>query len=606
MITKTAAPTAARLERRSTVDDTTAAGQGQDDTFPCAHCQITKPVDQLKVLTAEDLFPGDINPICLDCIALGPEKRAEQRKEREPKSLTKEEVAAAEEKAIVNALFVPTWLERADVIARTRKKLVHWNQDKFLIFRRGTTLVRIMHDAKTRQPIIDTYDRRSLAAEIPSITEFARGIKVNPKVKDDIKILFCDPPPLVVDALLSQTDRIDLPILDQIVTTPVFAPDGTLIIEPGYSQRGQLWYEPVDGLQMPPVSWNPTRQEIDFAKMMLYDCACYAKGECNAMLGEFPYSGPKDLAHIVSLLLQPFARELISGPTPLYLVEAPSPGSGKSLSVDVIQMVVLGYVPAVSSLPEEEREVKKVITANLLEGPQFIYFDNVRRVIDSNSLSSALTSENYKDRVLGISKNTQSLPNKATWVMTANNPSLSEEMARRCIPIRIASPVERPWERDGFSIKDLRNWTMQNRGLLIWSALTIIQAWIVMGKPLGQRVLGSFESWSKVMGGIVENVLGLDGFLTGLHEFYRKADVESETSFAFLLTWWNVYKNTEVATGALWQLAVQCGILDKNSKSSDMGLYLRGLVNKLNSGLHVEKTKRSTWRLIGAPDQDQL
>jgi len=97
----------------------------------------------------------------------------------------------------------------------------------------------------------------------------------------------------------------------------------------------------------------------------------------------------------------------------------------------------------------DEDEWRKRITARLLQGTPLILIDNVRSRLDSAALSAALTSEIWEDRVLGFSK-TAAVPVKCTWVATANNPSLSLEVARRTVSIRLDSEVERPWERTNF------------------------------------------------------------------------------------------------------------------------------------------------------------
>src|SRR4029434_2922310 len=76
-----------------------------------------------------------------------------------------------------------------------------------------------------------------------------------------------------------------------------------------------------------------------------------------------------------------------------------------------------------------------------------------------------------------------------------------------------------------------------HRSELVWAALTLIQAWIAAGKPEGEIVLGMFEDWSQVMGGIL-SVAGIPGFLANLHEFYDESDTEGTAWRAFAAAWW--------------------------------------------------------------------
>ena len=130
-----------------------------------------------------------------------------------------------------------------------------------------------------------------------------------------------------------------------------------------------------------------------------------------------------------------------------------------------------------------------------------------------------------------------------------NNLSFSQEIARRVIPCRLDLSrhaaglryAEEPWRRTGFRHPHLLAWAQQNRSQLVWAALTLIQAWIAAGRPVGSRTLGSFEDWAAVIGGIVEHAIGGPGasaFLTGLEEVYADAVSERDEKVAFLEAWY--------------------------------------------------------------------
>ncbi|MGA2408805.1 MAG: hypothetical protein ABSG46_00230 [Candidatus Binataceae bacterium] len=100
---------------------------------------------------------------------------------------------------------------------------------------------------------------------------------------------------------------------------------------------------------------------------------------------------------------------------------------------------------------------------------------------------------------------TISSPLSVVWGMSGNNPLLSDEIARRTIRIRLDLQCEHPEERTGFRHPNLVRWAMQNRSELLWAFLLLVQHWIASGCPASAvRPLGSFENWSKVLGGILE------------------------------------------------------------------------------------------------------
>jgi hypothetical protein len=77
-------------------------------------------------------------------------------------------------------------------------------------------------------------------------------------------------------------------------------------------------------------------------------------------------------------------------------------------------------------------------------------------------------------------------------------------MARRTVRIRLDAKAERPDLRTGFRHANLKAWVRENHEWLVWSALTMIQAWIAAGRPRGRKILGMFEPWAETMGGILD------------------------------------------------------------------------------------------------------
>jgi hypothetical protein len=151
------------------------------------------------------------------------------------------------------------------------------------------------------------------------------------------------------------------------------------------------------------------------------------------------------------------------------------------------------------------------------------------------------------------------IPVRCAWVATGNNPGTSTEMARRTVRIRMDAKQDRPWLRTEFRHPNLREWATSNRGLLAWSALTLIRAWIVRGRPKGTAMLGMFEQWAEVMGGILDNA-GIVGFLTNLEEFYEESDAEGTTWRAFMAAWWEAEVDREVLVKELFPVAVESGL----------------------------------------------
>ena len=143
-------------------------------------------------------------------------------------------------------------------------------------------------------------------------------------------------------------------------------------------------------------------------------------------------------------------RPVIDGPTPLYLIEAPIQGTGKGLLAQCIAIIATGGPVAVMTEARDDDEWRKRITAKLREAPPIVLLDNIKRKLDSGSLSSALTEPIWGDRELGSNRMIR-VPITCGWFATANNPTFSGELARRIVRIRMDligySAKKVPWGR---------------------------------------------------------------------------------------------------------------------------------------------------------------
>ncbi|MDP9470074.1 MAG: hypothetical protein M3Q71_05315 [Chloroflexota bacterium] len=386
-----------------------------------------------------------------------------------------------------------------------------------------------------------------------------------------------------------------LPSLISIVQTPVFAPDGSLHTQPGYHAAGRTFYAPDPGFQVPAVPDSPTSEDIARARALITD----------ELLGEFPFVGDAERANTAALFLDPYVRNLIDGPTPLRLIEAPTPGSGKGLLADVVLRPAVGRRINVMPAANDDDEWRKRVTAQLALAPAAILIDNIVKGLDSGSLSSALTATWWTDRRLGAHEMI-SVPVRCVWLGTANNPTMSTELARRTVRIRLDPKMDRPWRRSGFRYSDLRTWADENRTDLVWAGLVLGRAWIAAGSPLSTTKLGSFERWAAVLGGILQ-VAGIDGFLGNLEEFYETADVEGAIWRSFVALWAEKHGEAEVGVADLFDLALTVDGFDfgkgtERSQKTSFGRQLTRQRDRVIGDYRIAHTRTvqriKRWRLI--------
>ena len=110
------------------------------------------------------------------------------------------------------------------------------------------------------------------------------------------------------------------------------------------------------------------------------------------VLVDFSFVSDSDRAHAIAMFIQPFIRQMIDGPTPLFIVDSPTPGNGKGLLVQGLTFIATGRHIEMQAMPNQDAEMRKRITSKLMNFPSHFVFDNVRRKVDSAELSMAVTA----------------------------------------------------------------------------------------------------------------------------------------------------------------------------------------------------------------------
>jgi putative DNA primase/helicase len=162
--------------------------------------------------------------------------------------------------------------------------------------------------------------------------------------------------------------------------------------------------------------------------------------------------------------------------------------------------------------------------------------------------------------------------------------------------------MPRPHLRTGFRQPKLREWVGSHRACLVWSALSLVRAWIAAGRPKGKKGFGMYESYSEVIGGILE-VANVPGFLDIPEEQARLEDEESD--LAPLIPVWRQRFQFEPVSAA--QLLPLCTEVDLGGKTEQerkirLGKLLRanrdrvfGEVSIVTSG---SRDGSNLWRLM--------
>lgn len=296
-----------------------------------------------------------------------------------------------------------------------------------------------------------------------------------------------NPPSDAATAYLARVGEWKLRFLQGITQSPTLRADGTVLQEPGYDSVSGLLYDP-GRIAFPEVADAPSREDALAALDIL-----------SAPFRDFCFADEADRSVALAAVLTALVRAMFPS-APLFAVDAPTAGTGKSLLTETIAIIVTGHKPAMMSQGKNDEENEKRLSSVLMAGDQVIVIDNCDRAIEGDFLCSMLTQEMVQPRILGKSE-MRRLPTRCLVLATGNNLVLSGDVTRRALVCRLDAGVERPDQRQ-FRF-DPREEALARRPQLVAAGLTILRAYISAGHPNPMSKIGSFESWNVVREALV-------------------------------------------------------------------------------------------------------
>ena len=272
-----------------------------------------------------------------------------------------------------------------------------------------------------------------------------------------------------------------------IVRGPFLRADGTVggTIK-GHDEPTGLWVE-TDG-EWPGIIMEPSQAEANAARDTLMD-----------LLREFRFADA-DVAKSVwlSAVLTVIGRPAFSGPSPVFCIDAPTPGSGKGLLSRLVALIATGREPAMAGLPTQDAELAKLLTSLHAERAALACFDNVTTPVGGAVMDRQATAWEWADRLLKTNTAAK-FPNHLTILVNGNNLVIASDMARRVLHMRLSPEVERPEELT-FERGDLAGYVLENRRRLVAAALTILRRQVIVGDAAPQPApMASFEGWSRLV-----------------------------------------------------------------------------------------------------------
>jgi hypothetical protein len=296
-----------------------------------------------------------------------------------------------------------------------------------------------------------------------------------------------NPPSEIATTYLARVGEWKLRFLQGITQSPTLRADGTVLQEPGYDPASGLLYDPGQ-IAFPEIADVPTKDDAFAALQIL-----------SVPFRSFCFASEADRSVALAAVLTALVRNMFPS-APLFAIDAPTAGTGKSLLTETIAIIVTGHKPAMMSQGKNDEENEKRLSSVLMAGDQVIVIDNCDRPIEGDFLCSMLTQEMVQPRILGKSE-TRRLPTRCLVLATENNLVLSGDVTRRTLMCRMDAKVERP-DQIQFPF-DPRKEALAQRPQLVAAGLTILRAYIADGYPNPMNKIGSFEAWNIIRESLV-------------------------------------------------------------------------------------------------------
>lgn len=461
------------------------------------------------------------------------------------------------------------------------------------LYQRGGMLVRITHEAE-RPPLCITHTTAPRLEPMPqaslgeTISAVARVEKWNERKGEWVR---CAVPDAITRAVDARPSWPTVPRMEGIVSHPAFLTDGSILDRPGYHKPSGLYFD----------------STTDYPPMMT---VAKAIKTISTVLCDFPFRNDADRSAWISALLTLFARHAFDGPAPIFLIDANTRGSGKTKLADCLALIVEDRPAARTAAPASDDEWRKLLTSIALAAPPYTLLDNLRGRFGSPSLEQALTGGRWSDRVLGSSK-VIDVPLRCVWVATSNNATMTSDMVRRTLPIRLESPLEKPEERTKFKHADLLGWVRTHRPRLAVAAISILHEYHLAARPSQNLpAFGSFEQWS----GLVRSAVVWAGLPDPCSNRALLAEASDDETAILrqLINGWSefgeprsvadAFKTLQEAPEDLYPtIRAVIGELDGDKRKA-LGYMLRSARGRVLDGRKFEKTTHDIprWKVVPA------
>ena len=338
---------------------------------------------------------------------------------------------------------------------------------------------------------------------------------------------------------------------------------------------------------------KPTEAEVEAALECIDEFLC-----------DFTFATGSARASAIAFMLTMLCREIIEGSVPMLEVRAAESQSGKSLLVKMMIEAVTGEDPSpLSPNFRETSEFEKELLSQLMKGKNYIFMDDVTTKVQSSFLNMALTSRYVDKRLLGMNT-IATVYSGMPFVLTANNPAMSDDIKNRVYLLDILKPEE----GKKFTHTKPETYAKEIGPKILRALFTLYNNWVKNEecKPFTAKRIDGFIEWSVTIGGILQ-AAGIKGFLDDTMKQIKEVDQKLEQAADMAKAWYEAHKSDWKRVKDILAFMVQAGYVKaddpEQSKLQNAANKLKALrMVKLPGGYHFERdegdNRGSVWRVV--------
>lgn len=239
------------------------------------------------------------------------------------------------------------------------------------------------------------------------------------------------------------------------------------------------------------------------------------KGSGGEALGEFldlMNAATEDDRKLLKACLLTTVAGLGAGQRPAFVFLAKKQGSGKTKTAETIAAITGGTI-GVPPGQNDQRTISSFFSDDAMN-KRVALIDNVKEDLDSPVIESLVTGQSIQGHKLYFGH--ASRPNYMTWIITANRPKVSQDLATRSVCVRLGPPVR------GFGFEEKMRALLESRRLeILGDCMDILEKGAV--HPLSPKNRIRFYDWEEM---VLRRIEGCDRLAAMVKE--RQATVNAD------------------------------------------------------------------------------